>query len=410
MEEGSGRHHRNDTQGFDTLNIAVIGGLGLQGRAALAALSLDPSVRRIVCADLTIEVPEKVRAMVDVEKTWFEKVDASSKDDLVALLKQDVDVALEFLPVPLMPKVYEAAVEAGVGLVGTSYGQTIRHLHHRAMDAGVSLMPECGLDPGIDLIVCGRALGEFDELHVLNSYCGGIPEKKACDNPLNYKISWNWDLVLRSQKRPAVLIRDGRRVEIAAEDQQDNGMIGAIDFSGLGELEAIPNGDAVFYTDLLGVTGTIRETGRYTLRWPGWCAFWAPLKKLGFLSDEPLDIGGCAVTPHQFVVRLLEPQLQFREDEKDLVVMRNVFRGLKGGRRKTIITDLFIERDLGTGLLAMNLSVAYPATIVARMIGSGRIRKRGVLSPVVDVPHDLFMTELTRCGITVKEEVYFDEP
>lgn len=392
------------------MKVAVLGGLGLQGRAALFALSRNSSVRQIVCADLTTEVPEKVRSMVDLKKTRFEKVDASSKDDLVALLKQDVDVALEFLPVPLMPKVYEAAVEAGVGLVGTSYGQTIRHLHDRAMDAGVSLMPECGLDPGIDLVVCGHALGEFDELHVLNSYCGGIPEKKACDNPLNYKISWNWDLVLRSQKRPAVLINDGRRVEIAAEDQQDNDMIGIIDFPGLGVLESIPNGDAVFYTDLLGVTRTIRETGRYTLRWPGWCAFWAPLKKLGFLSDEPLDVGGCPVTPHQFVVRLMEPQLQFRDDEKDLVVMRNVFQGLKNGRRKTIITDLFIERDLDTGLLAMNLSVAYPATIVACMIGSGQIMKKGVLSPVVDIPYDLFMTELSRRGIMVKEDAYFDDP
>ena len=390
------------------MRIAVLGGLGLQGRAALLALSRNSSVQQIVCADLTTEVPEKVRSIVDLKKTRFEKVDASSKDDLVALLKQDVDVALEFLPVPLMPKVYEAAVEAGVGLVGTSYGQTIRHLHDPAMDAGVSLMPECGLDPGIDLIVCGHALGEFDELHVLNSYCGGIPEKKACDNPLNYKISWNWDLVLRSQKRPAVLIKNGRRVEIAAQDQQDNEMIGTIHFPGLGELESIPNGDAVFYTDLLGVTRTIRETGRYALRWPGWCAFWAPLKKLGFLSDEPLDIGGCPVTPHQFVVRLTEPRLQFRDDEKDLVVMRNVFRGLKNGRRKTMITDLFIERDIGTGFLAMNLSVAYPATIVARMIGSGQISKKGVLSPVVDVPYDLFMTELSRCGIMVKEDTYFD--
>jgi len=111
------------------------------------------------------------------------------------------------------------------------------------------------------------------------------------------------------------------------------------------------------------------------------------------------------VTPHEFVVRLTEPQLQFNDDEKDLVVMRNVFGGLKEGRRKTIIMDLFIERDPGTGLFAMNQSVAYPATIVACMIGSGRISKKGVLSPVVDIPYDPFIAELSRCGITVKQEV-----
>lgn len=390
------------------MKVAVLGGLGLQGRAALVALSRNDSVERVVCADLTTQVSTPLHSILDPGKVSFVKIDASSKESLVAWLRQGFDVAMEFLPVPFMPVVFEAAIEAGVGLVSTSYGHTIRPLHERAVTAGVSLMPECGLDPGIDLVICGHAARGFDELQLLNSYCGGIPEKKACNNPLNYKISWNWDLVLRSQKRPAVLIKDGRRVEIAAEDQHENDMIGTIHFPGLGELETIPNGDAVFYTDLLGVTNTIRETGRYALRWPGWCAFWAPLKKLGFLSDEPLDIGGCGVTPHQFVVRLTEPQLQFRDDEKDLVVMRNVFQGMKDGKRKTMVTDLLIERDLETGFLAMNLSVAYPASIVACMIGSGRIQKKGVLSPVVDVPYEAYMSELARSGIMVKEDVHFE--
>ncbi|UCF91584.1 MAG: hypothetical protein JSW39_25480 [Desulfobacterales bacterium] len=159
---------------------------------------------------------------------------------------------------------------------------------------------------------------------MLDSYCGGIPEKKACDNPLNYKISWNWDMVLRSQKRESVFVKDGRQITISAADQHENEMIHQISFPELGVLEAIPNGNAVFYADLLGFGATVRQAGRFALRWPGRCAFWRPLKKFGFLSDEPLAKGDCPVSPRQFLVDLMAPQLQYRDDEKDIVVMYNV--------------------------------------------------------------------------------------
>jgi len=281
----------------------------------------------------------------------------------------------------------------------------MKHLHEPALAAGVALMPECGLDPGIDLVICGHAAREFDEIHVINSYCGGFPEKKACTNPLNYKISWNWDMVLRSHKRPAVLIREGRKVSLSAEEQHREDMITNIEFPGLGEVEAIPNGDAVAYTDLLGITKTVREAGRYTLRWPGWSSIIRPLKKLGFLSEDPIDVDGCLVSPHQFMVKFLEPRLQYRDGEKDLVAMLNVFKGIKKGRKASWVNSLMLERDMETGLMAMNTSVSGPACIVAQMLGRGEITKRGLLSPAVDVPYEPFMQELKRRRIVVKEEV-----
>jgi saccharopine dehydrogenase-like NADP-dependent oxidoreductase len=181
-------------------------------------------------------------------------------------------------------------------------------------------------------------------------------------------------------------------------------MIHEIDFPGLGRLEAFPNGNAVFFTDLLGVTKTLTETGRYSLRWPGWCAFWRPLVKLDFLSDEPLSGLPCEITPHQCMVKLMEPQLQYRADEKDLAVMRNIFIGVKNGKKKKITCDLLIERDLKTGLLAMSLGVGYPACIVAQMIGKGEIEKRGVLSPATDIPYEAFVKGLMERGIKIDEK------
>jgi saccharopine dehydrogenase-like NADP-dependent oxidoreductase len=387
------------------MKIAVLGGLGLQGKAALWDLARSSRVKEIVCADISLKDWNKLAAVTDVSKIKPIQVDGASKQALAMLLRQGFDAAIDLLPLPFMVNAFEAALETRVPLVSTNYGKPIHHLHEPARAAGVGLMPECGLDPGIDLVICGHAVRQFDELHVLNSYCGGIPEKSACTNPLGYKISWNFDMVLRSQKRASVFIRAGSQVEVPAERQHETDMIHTIRFPGLGELEAVPNGDAVFYTDLLGVTTGIREAGRYALRWPGWCAFWRPLKRLGLLSDETLTGSDCAVTPHQFMVKLLEPQLQYQDGEKDLVVMYNVFSGTKDGRPKTLKTALVIERDLKTGLYGMSLGVGFPASIVAQMMASGEINDKGVLNPALHVPYAPFMSALAERGIVVTQEV-----
>ncbi|UCF90533.1 MAG: saccharopine dehydrogenase NADP-binding domain-containing protein [Desulfobacterales bacterium] len=387
------------------MKIAVLGGLGIQGRAAITDLSNSKIVDEVICADANLDMWENISRWVDVKKIHPIKINADETVELTRLLGQEVDVAIDLLPSFLMTNAFEAAIEAGVPMISTNYGSEIRPLHNAAMAAGIALMPECGLDPGIDLIISGHAARQFDELHVINTYCGGFPEKKACDNPLNYKISWNWDMVLRAQKRESVFIKNRQRFVVSADDQHDNEMIHRINFPGLGELEAVPNGDAVFYTDLLGITDTIQQCGRYALRWPGWCNFWRPLKKFGFLSDEPLSGLNCQVSPHQFLVNLMGPQLQYRDDEKDIVAMYNVFEGIKDGAKKSTIISLKIERDLNTGLFAMSIGVGYTASIVAQMIGRGQITQKGVLNPAIDVPYALFMTELSKRGIEAKEEI-----
>ena len=387
------------------MKIAVLGGLGMQGKAALLDLARSSRVREVICADFSLKDWDKLAAITDVSKIKPVQVDGSSKKALVALFQQGFDAVIDLLPLPFMANAFEAALETRVPLVSTNYGKPIQHLHESAKAAGVTLMPECGLDPGIDLVICGHAVRQFDELRVLNSYCGGIPEKKACTNPLDYKISWNFDLVLRSQKRPSVFVRGGEKLEVPAAQQHETDMIHTIRFPGLGDMEAVPNGDAVFYTDLLGVTPGIREAGRYALRWPGWCAFWRPLKRIGLLSDEPVKGLDCAVTPHQFMVKHLEPLLQYQDGEKDVVAMYNVFSGVKDGRPKTLKTSLVIERDLKSGLYGMSLGVGFPASIVAQMIASGEITTKGVLNPALHVPYAPFMAALAQRGIVVTEEV-----
>ncbi len=384
------------------LRILVLGGCGIQGKAAVLDLAGSPAVTEVICADLDPNGIQSLSEAIDMTKVRREPADANDSDQLVRLCRQ-AHVVIDLLPRQFMETVCRAAIRAGVGVVNTNYAYPIAHLSDMARAANVAIMPECGLDPGIDLVLYGEARRRFDELQVVNSYCGGFPERAACNNPLDYKVSWVFEGVLASTKRPGRLIRAGRTIDISAERQHDPAYVHTVDFPGLGTLEAIPNGDAVFFTDALGVTATIRETGRYALRWPGWSAFWRPLKQLGFLDETPVAGLPCAVSPYQLVDKLLAPQLQYGRNEKDLVAMLNVFEGHRNGRPMRLTSRLLIERDLKTGIMAMAQGVGYPAAIVARMIATGEIPEKGLLSPMTHVPYPAFIDGLQRRGIQVEE-------
>jgi lysine 6-dehydrogenase len=385
------------------LKILVLGGCGIQGKAAVFDLAGSPGIDEIICADADLSGIRMMSEFMDMSRVRATAVDANDPESLVRLCNQ-ADAVIDLLPRQFMENVCRAAIHAGVGVVNTNYAYTIAHLDEAATKAGVAIMPECGLDPGIDLVLYGEAKRRFDELQVINSYCGGLPERTACDNPLNYKVSWVFEGVLASTKRDSRLIRRGRLVDIAGEHQHDPEYVHDVDFPGLGTLEAIPNGNAVFFTDALGVTPTIEETGRYSLRWPGWSAFWRPLKQLGFLDETPVEGLPCPVSPYQMMDKLLGPQLQYGRNEKDLVAMLNIFEGRRDDRRIRLISRLLIERDMGTGLLAMAQGVGYPASIVAQMIAKGEVAEKGVLSPMQHIPYPAFIGALRNRGIVVEEE------
>ena len=386
------------------MQVLVLGGCGSQGRAALYDLSRNESVDQITCADLQPELLDSFD-FIDKANIQAVRLDAADQKALAAVMDNNFDIVLDFMPPQCVRPVAQAAIESGVNLVNTNYAYDILDLDQAAKEKGIAIIPECGLDPGIDLVIYNYSLKYFDEVFKLNSYCGGIPEKAACDNPLNYKISWNIDAVLNSQKRDATLIAASESIYIPADDQHDNAFIHQIEFPGLGTLEAIPNGNAVRYAKLLNIAETLTETGRYALRWPGWCAFWSPMKKLGFLSHVPIQGVPHEVSPFEIVATILAPQLQYKDDEKDLAVMVNTIEGIKDGKRQTMTCSLLIERDLSTGLMAMNMGVAYPACIAAEMLVNGEITKKGVLSPATDIPCESFINLLKKKGIVIHETV-----
>lgn len=385
------------------MKFLILGGCGIQGRTALYDLASDKNVEHIICADIRFDNLDKIRPFTDMEKISTVTVDAQNKESLIDLY-QNVDVVIDLLPKDFKQFVNQAALETGVSVVNTNYAGNSMDLDAEAKKAGIAILPECGLDPGIDLVIYGDAKERFDEIHLINSYCGGFPEKSACTNPLNYKLSWIWKGVLSSIMRDGRIIKDKNVIDIPAMNQHDEAYVHTINFPELGELEAIPNGDAVYFTDLMGLSDTIVETGRYSLRWPGWSAFWRPMKQLGFLSEDPVKGLDCDISPMDFLDKFLGPKLQYKDGEKDITAMINVFEGIKDQKKIRFTSTMLIERDLETGIMAMSKGVGYTAAIVARMIARGDIKEKGVLSPLKHIPVEKFMNSLKKRGIQIIEE------
>ncbi len=388
------------------MKILVLGGAGLQGKAVLHDLSKSPQVKEVVCADMHLDPLTTFTKFLDMNKIRLQALDVRDEKRLVSLMKDRFNVVIDVLPVSFMGKVAEAALKAKVHVVNTMYGyQMPEGVHEKAVEGGIILMPESGLDPGIDLVLSGYGVSRMDEVYELHSYCGGVPEPKAIDNPLKYKISWTWEGVLSFYKTPSRMIKEGEIIDLSAKEIHAARWIETLDFPGVGPLELIPNGDALIFTDRLGLSKTLRSATRCTMRWPGHSDLWRKLIDLNFLSDEPIKGLPFEITPHQFMVKHLEPQLQYREGERDIVVMRVIIAGKKSGEGMRIIYDLVDMRDLETGLYAMNRTVGYTASIVAQMIASGEIKGKGLLTPIRDIPYKRFLEEISKRGISIKEKI-----
>ncbi len=297
------------------------------------------------------------------------------------------------------------AIENGIHFVETSYAlPEYADLGQLAEAKGISILPECGLDPGIDLVLAGQAIRDLDEVHELHAYGTGVPEPAAADNPINYKISWTFAGVLSAYQRPAKMLKDGEVIHLSPSQMFSPENLHRVTLDTLGEMEAYYNGDAVKYIDIFGIADSIVSTGRYSLRWLGHSGFWKKMVDLGFLAEEPIRVGEQEVSPRQFVHDLLEPQLQYAADERDVAAIRIDVSGLKDGKRKRIIYEMIDRRDLETGLLAMQRTVGYTASIGMQMLLRGDIKKRGLLTPTRDIPVEKFIAELKKRNINITRE------
>jgi saccharopine dehydrogenase-like NADP-dependent oxidoreductase len=376
----------------------------MQGKAALHDLAASDSVGEIIAADKAYDMlREHVHGQSYGARVVCEPVDAQDPASIERLLVEKPDVVLDLLPSRFNDAVARAAVAHGAHYVNASYStEGLASLANEAKARNLTLLPECGMDPGIDLVLLGHAVRALDRVEGIITYGAGFPEPDAATGPLKYKITWTFEGVLASYLRAGRVIRDGEIVDIAATDMFRPDHIHELQLEGLGRLEAFPNGDALKFARLLGLEpSSLRNLGRYVLRWPGHCAFWQALVDLHLLDDEPVTVDGKRVDRRRFLAAAIEPSIQYGPRERDVVVVRIDVSGWKNGNMMHILHQIIDLRDLETGHTAMCRTVGYTASIGSQMIGSGRITRRGLLTAVNDIPFEPFVDELQKRGIQI---------
>ncbi|NPA07077.1 MAG: hypothetical protein GXO54_06720 [Chloroflexi bacterium] len=385
-----------------TYTVTVVG-VGLQGTAAVYDLAAQPDIARIWAVDVRDDALRALQARVPSPKV--QPLLASAEDE--AALRpalQSSQGLLALTPPAQRAALARWAVAYGLHYVDASYPiPEIFALAEAAAARQVALVPEVGLDPGLDLLLSQRLLVGLDAVHTWHVYGAGIPAPEAAQPPLRYKISWTWEGVLRAYRRPARLVQHGQVIEVPGDALFAPGTCTSVTVPELGPLDAYPNGDVLPYLHDAGLLNQVTHAGRFSLRWPGHCALWYPWVQAGLLREEPVLLDGHAVEPWRCLARLLEPQLHYGPHERDLALVRVEVYGWRDRRPVRRIAQVLDYRDLRTGLFAMQRTVGFTAAIVLAALVRGQIRGRGLLRPLRDVPAAVVLTALAQRGIRVHE-------
>lgn len=384
-----------------------------------------------------------------------------NSDDEAALeaLIAESDLAVSLLPYAYHPTVARLAIEHGVHMVTTSYvKEAMAQLDSAARAAGVILLNEIGVDPGIDHMTAMRIIHDVQarggRVTKFVSWCGGLPAPEANDNPFGYKFSWSPKGVLLAGKNSAHFLWDGQDVVIPGGELFDHYWTVPVEVEGqVMDFDGYPNRDSLPYMQTYGIEAP-QTFFRGTLRYPGWCqslrkiaelglleetplegldgATFAQLTArligsdghnlraalaayldlsldspvidnlawLGFLSDEPLPAG--QRTPIDILTTRMLDRMQYAPGERDMLILQHQFEAAMPEGRERIVSTM-VDFGIPHGYTSMARTVGLPAAIAVKLILHGQIDLTGVQIPVVPEIYEPVLEELEELGIRFVE-------
>jgi len=382
-----------------TMKYAIIGS-GRQGTAAAHDLAAFGDAEEIRLLDSDAEAASAAAARINrLAGRSVATPYATDVRDSTALTRAlgGIDAALSAVPYFLNLGAAKAAIAAGAcfnDLGGnTDVVRSELALDAEARSAGVSIVPDCGLAPGMGNTLAVHGMNQFDRPIRARIFCGGLPQHPK--PPLGYKLVFSLEGLTNEYTGEAIILRGGRRVTEPAFTGKES-----IEVSGLGPLDA-------FYTS--GGTSTcpwtlegkIPDYEYKTLRYPGHFDQLKPVIDLGFLDTTPVRVGDIEVAPRQVAHRVLSRWIDF-PDDPDLVVLRVDVTGELGGRNRFFRQEIIDRQCATTGFTAMERTTAYPAAIVT-ILQARREVPAGALPLESAVPGAAFVRELKRRDIVLTE-------
>lgn len=379
----------------------LILGCGNIGSVATQDLAESMTSVEVFVADKNMMRAKDVAKAIGRDNVAGIQLNASNYNQLVHTL-ETFDLVMGFLPGDLGYRLVKACVDVGKNLVDVSYmPENPLTLNDEAARASATIIPSCGLAPGISNILVGHAIRSLDETQTVHIMVGGLPVTPV--PPLGYIITFSAESVIDEYTRKARIIKDSKVIDVEALSGLEE-----VEFPGVGRLEA-------FYTDglktLLYTIKDVNDMWEKTLRYPGHAKKIELLKALGFFDEEPINVGGVSLSPRRLSARLFGQKL-LMSGTKDIVAMKVEVSGVRSGRHVSYAYHLLDQYDERKGITAMARTTAYTASIIAQLILRKVIREKGVVPPErIGMSEEFFSTflkELRKRGIKITESKTYD--
>jgi lysine 6-dehydrogenase len=372
-------------------------GSGLQGSACAWDL-LHTSDAHVTLADLD---PDPLPAFLRGHKgkrLKVVKVDARDARAVAGLMPGH-EAVMSALPYYLNGELARLAVEAGVHFSdlggNTEIVREQQKLDGAAREKKISIMPDCGLAPGLVNILAAEGIRRLDEVDSVRLYVGGLPQNP--EPPLNYHIVYSLEGVLDYYTAPSWVLRNGKPTRVEALSE-----IESVEFPApVGTLEAFHTGGGVS-TMPWDFDGKIPTMEYKTLRYPGHAAIIRAIRALGLLDVDPIVVDGATIRPRDLFVALAGPKLR-KDDARDLVALKVLVAGSKGGQARMETFELLDYYDAEHQMTSMMRTTGFSLSITAQMQVGGRVERFGVTAAYVGMPYEPYAKALAKRGIVVRE-------
>ncbi len=381
---------------------AVIGS-GRQGTAAAYDLARFGEAESMLLADASLaqaeRAAERLNRLLGRQVAYAQQVNVQDEDAVVQLLTGgNIEVFISGVPYFLNLGLAHAALRARVSMCDFG-GDTAQVRQQLAFDvdakaADITMIPDCGQVPGLGTSLCAYAMTLLDEPRDIIMYDGGIPQHPR--PPWNYILTFNIVGLTAEYFGTTVFLRDGQPVDIPCFEEYER----VIFPTPIGELEAFTTAGGTS-TMPWSFAGKLRTLQNKTLRWPGHYEQWKAFNDAGLIALTPVEVDGVPVVPRHLLHTLLEPQLRALPGERDLVIIRIIARGLKGGRETEATIDLFDSYDESTGFTAMERTTGWHAAIMASFIAHHQTL-RGSIPVELAVSGPAFVEEFRKRGFDLR--------
>ena len=376
--------------------IYAVLGSGRQGTAAAYDLAKFGEAKKIIMGDVlestAVKSAKRINQLIGREVAAAQKLDVSNGAALAESLA-GVDIALSAVPYYYNLEITKACLAAGASLcdLGGHTGVVRQQLalDAEAKAAGVSIVPDCGMGPGLNVTMAAYVKDLLDEPRAVHIFDGGLPQDPI--PPWNYQATFHINGLTNELDGQATFLRDGVITPVDTLSEPE-----FIEFPPLGRLEADVTSGGLS-TSPWTFEGQLQDYSNKTLRYPGHFEWLRAFKELGLFSEESIQVDGSPIVPREMYHALLEPKISAPEI-RDVCAIRVIGYGKKENKETAITIDLIDYYDDETGFTAMERLTGWHCAIMMGFQARGQVPAGGI-SMEVAVPAAKFMDAVKERGI-----------